>query len=80
MIKRPRPQRLTGTTYRKETPLGTAYITVNSDDHEGAVRGLPQCGQGRQRSRRRQRGHGPPDQPGAAYAGQPGPDANGCAG
>jgi len=31
--KRPRPSRLRGTTYRKETPLGRAYITVNSDDH-----------------------------------------------
>ena len=33
MVKRPRPQRLNGATYRKETPLGTAYITVNSDEH-----------------------------------------------
>jgi len=32
MIKRPRPRRLQGATYRKETPLGTAYITVNSDE------------------------------------------------
>lgn len=32
MTKRPRPKRLQGATYRKETPLGTAYITVNSDD------------------------------------------------
>ncbi len=30
--KRPRPLRLQGSTYRKDTPLGTAYITVNSDD------------------------------------------------
>lgn len=30
--KRPRPQTLNGSTYRKETPLGTAYITVNSDE------------------------------------------------
>lgn len=30
--KRPRPGLLTGSTYRKETPLGTAYITVNSDE------------------------------------------------
>jgi len=29
--KRPRPSLLQGSTYRKETPLGTAYITVNSD-------------------------------------------------
>ena len=29
--KRPRPQLLHGSTYRKDTPLGTAYITVNSD-------------------------------------------------
>ncbi|MCX6031655.1 MAG: adenosylcobalamin-dependent ribonucleoside-diphosphate reductase [Chloroflexi bacterium] len=27
--KRPRPSALQGVTYRKETPLGTAYITVN---------------------------------------------------
>ncbi len=32
MIKRPRPRRLQGATYRKDTPLGTAYITVNSDE------------------------------------------------
>jgi ribonucleoside-diphosphate reductase alpha chain len=31
-MKRPRPARLRGATYRKDTPLGTAYITVNSDD------------------------------------------------
>jgi ribonucleoside-diphosphate reductase alpha chain len=32
MIKRPRPAKLHGATYRKDTPLGTAYITVNSDE------------------------------------------------
>jgi ribonucleoside-diphosphate reductase alpha chain len=32
MVKRPRPRRLQGATYRKDTPLGTAYITVNSDE------------------------------------------------
>ncbi len=32
MLKRPRPRRLQGSTYRKETPLGSAYITVNSDE------------------------------------------------
>lgn len=32
MLKRPRPKRLQGSTYRKETPLGSAYITVNSDE------------------------------------------------
>ncbi|RME56462.1 MAG: ribonucleoside-diphosphate reductase, adenosylcobalamin-dependent, partial [Caldilineae bacterium] len=30
--KRPRPHLLQGSTYRKDTPLGTAYITVNSDE------------------------------------------------
>lgn len=30
-VKRPRPARLQGTTYRKNTPLGHAYITINSD-------------------------------------------------
>lgn len=32
--KRPRPQLLQGSTYRKDTPLGTAYITVNSDGEQ----------------------------------------------
>ena len=32
MVKRPRPTKLHGATYRKDTPLGTAYITVNSDE------------------------------------------------
>ncbi len=31
-VKRPRPHLLRGSTYRKDTPLGTAYITVNSDE------------------------------------------------
>ncbi len=34
IIKRPRPHKLHGNTYRKETPLGTAYVTVNSDENE----------------------------------------------
>lgn len=34
VTKRPRPAALRGSTYRKETPLGTAYITVNSDERE----------------------------------------------
>ena len=33
VTKRPRPSLLTGNTYRKETPLGTAYVTVNSDEN-----------------------------------------------
>jgi ribonucleoside-diphosphate reductase alpha chain len=32
VTKRPRPKRLLGSTYRKDTPLGSAYITVNSDE------------------------------------------------
>ena len=33
--KRPRPYLLQGQSYRKETPLGSAYITINSDErHE----------------------------------------------
>ncbi len=35
--KRPRPSKLRGSTYRKETPLGRAYITVNSDEREGPL-------------------------------------------
>jgi len=31
--RRPRPGSLRGMTYRKVTPLGTAYITVNEDDN-----------------------------------------------
>lgn len=32
--KRPRPRMLNGSTYRKQTPLGNAYITVNSDEND----------------------------------------------
>lgn len=32
VTKQPRPKRLLGSTYRKDTPLGSAYITVNSDE------------------------------------------------
>ena len=31
-VRRPRPDSLHGSTYRKVTPLGTAYITVNEDE------------------------------------------------
>ena len=35
IVKRPRPHLLHGSSYRKDTPLGTAYVTVNSgEDHE----------------------------------------------
>ncbi len=30
--RRPRPSLLTGLTYRRETPLGTAYITINQSE------------------------------------------------
>ncbi len=30
--RRPRPPRLMGLTYRRETPLGTAYVTINQTD------------------------------------------------
>lgn len=33
VAKRPRPSRLTGATYRKETPLGKAYVTINDDEN-----------------------------------------------
>ncbi len=32
--KRPRPYLLQGSSYRKATPLGTAYITINSDENQ----------------------------------------------
>ncbi len=31
-LVRPRPHCLTGKTYRRETPLGTAYVTANDDE------------------------------------------------
>jgi ribonucleoside-diphosphate reductase alpha chain len=33
-VKRPRPGALHGVTYRKETPLGTAFVTVNINGGE----------------------------------------------
>jgi ribonucleoside-diphosphate reductase alpha chain len=33
-VKRPRPAALCGVTYRKETPLGTAFVTVNINGGE----------------------------------------------
>jgi ribonucleoside-diphosphate reductase alpha chain len=33
-IIRPRPHSLTGTTYRTETPIGTAFITVNETERD----------------------------------------------
>jgi len=34
-VVKPRPHSLSGRTYRSETPIGTAFITVNeTDDHE----------------------------------------------
>ncbi len=34
VAKRPRPNALHGITYRKETPLGTAFVTVNLNGHD----------------------------------------------
>ena len=34
LAKRPRPSALAGVTYRKETPLGTAFVTVNVNGDE----------------------------------------------
>jgi ribonucleoside-diphosphate reductase alpha chain len=31
-LVRPRPNKLRGSTYRRETPLGTAYVTANDDE------------------------------------------------
>jgi len=33
--QKPRPERLKGVTYRRETPLGTAFITVNELAEDG---------------------------------------------
>ena len=32
--RRPRPSRLMGLTYRRETPLGTAYVTINQTEEK----------------------------------------------
>src|ERR687887_2672944 len=31
---KPRPQVLRGMTYQQETPLGTAYVTINADERD----------------------------------------------
>ena len=69
MVKRPRPAKLHGATYRKDTPLGTAYITVNSDERNEPFEVFMNVGKAGTRGDGRQRGHGAADQPGAAYAG-----------
>ncbi len=67
-VKRPRPRRLHGSTYRRLTPLGTAYITVNDTERGRAVRDLHERRQGRVGCGRGQRGAGPADQPDAAHS------------
>ncbi|MBX6396368.1 MAG: ribonucleoside-diphosphate reductase, partial [Alicyclobacillaceae bacterium] len=37
-VKRKRPDVLYGATYKKETPLGTAYITINDDPNDHLAR------------------------------------------
>lgn len=37
-VKRKRPEVLYGATYKKETPLGTAYITINDDPEDHLAR------------------------------------------
>ncbi|MBL0388422.1 adenosylcobalamin-dependent ribonucleoside-diphosphate reductase [Tumebacillus sp. ITR2] len=36
--KKPRPDVLYGATYKKDTPLGSAYITINDDPEDGLAR------------------------------------------
>ncbi len=48
--KKPRPRALVGKTYNVDTPLGKAFITVNENGGEPALRGLHQHRQGRFRN------------------------------
>jgi ribonucleoside-diphosphate reductase alpha chain len=46
MVIKPRPASLSGKTYRKETPIGTAFITVNETDDEEPFEVFVQVGKG----------------------------------
>ncbi|MHC1784416.1 MAG: hypothetical protein AB9891_16960 [Anaerolineaceae bacterium] len=59
--KKPRPRTLPGYTYSIDSPLGKAFITINENGEQPALRSLHQLLQGRFRNRRRLRGHRPPD-------------------
>ncbi len=65
--KKPRPRYLVGYTFSVETPLGKAFITINENGGQPALRGLHQHRQGRLGYRRGQRGHRPPGQLRAAH-------------
>jgi len=45
-VIKPRPRSLSGTTYRTETPIGTAYITINETDEKEAFEVFVQVGKG----------------------------------
>jgi len=46
MVIKPRPHSLKGTTYRMETPIGTAYITINETKEGEAFEVFAQVGKG----------------------------------
>src|SRR2546427_7027224 len=46
MVIKPRPHSLKGTTYRMETPIGTAYITINETKEGDAFEVFAQVGKG----------------------------------
>ena len=46
MVIKPRPASLRGKTYRKETPIGTAFITVNETDDNEPFEVFVQVGKG----------------------------------
>ncbi len=46
LVVKPRPHSLKGTTYRSETPIGTAYITVNETPEGEAFEVFVQVGKG----------------------------------
>ncbi len=45
-VIKPRPRSLNGTTYRTETPIGTAYITINETEEKEAFEVFVQVGKG----------------------------------
>jgi ribonucleoside-diphosphate reductase alpha chain len=45
-VVKPRPRSLTGTTYRTETPIGTAFITINEGQDREAFEVFVQVGKG----------------------------------
>ena len=58
---KPRPRAMHGVTYRKPTPLGTAFVTVNHNGDERPFEVFTQVGKAGLRYGGRRRGDGPAD-------------------